>query len=61
MASVLASWRWLWRRDCIVASAGDLIMTGTPAGVGPVVAGDRMTAACAAVPGVLLTVDVTAP
>jgi fumarylpyruvate hydrolase len=41
----------IWKVDEIVShlsgfyhlAPGDLIMTGTPAGVGPVVAGDRIT------------------
>lgn len=45
---------------CFTLCPGDIIMTGTPAGVGPVVAGDRMTAAVEALPNLLLTVDVAA-
>lgn len=37
--------------------AGDLIFTGTPDGVGPVIAGDRMIAAAEGVPG--LTISIT--
>ncbi|MBL4613124.1 MAG: fumarylacetoacetate hydrolase family protein [Emcibacter sp.] len=38
-------------------SAGDLIYTGTPAGVGPVVAGDRITGSIANVANIELTID----
>jgi fumarylpyruvate hydrolase len=39
--------------------AGDLIYTGTPAGVGPVVPGDRITADIEGLPS--LTVTITSP
>lgn len=35
---------------------GDVIMTGTPAGVGPVVTGDVLEASCAGLPGLTVTV-----
>ncbi|GGE16218.1 5-carboxymethyl-2-hydroxymuconate isomerase [Primorskyibacter flagellatus] len=35
---------------------GDVILTGTPAGVGPVVPGDVLDASCAGLPGLTLTV-----
>ncbi len=34
--------------------AGDLLLTGTPAGVGPVAAGDVLEAKCAITPGLRL-------
>jgi fumarylpyruvate hydrolase len=39
--------------------AGDLIYTGTPAGVGPVVPGDLITAHIAGLPS--LTITITPP
>ena len=39
-------------------SAGDIIMTGTPAGVGAVVAGQRVTAGVEALPELRLAVDI---
>ena len=39
-------------------SAGDVIMTGTPAGVGAVVAGQRVTAGVEALPELRLAVDI---
>ena len=39
-------------------SAGDIIMTGTPAGVGAVVAGQRLTAGVEALPELRLAVDI---
>ena len=38
--------------------AGDIIMTGTPAGVGAVVAGQRVTAGVEALPELRLAVDI---
>ncbi len=39
---------------------GDLVFTGTPAGVGPVVAGNRLTAEAAGLPPLTVTVSATA-
>jgi fumarylpyruvate hydrolase len=43
----------------VTLGAGDLIFTGTPAGVGPVVAGDRIVAAVEGLPP--LTITITPP
>jgi fumarylpyruvate hydrolase len=43
----------------VTLGAGDLIFTGTPAGVGPVVAGDRIVAAVEGLPP--LTITITTP
>jgi fumarylpyruvate hydrolase len=43
----------------VTLGAGDLIFTGTPAGVGPVVAGDRLVAAVEGLPP--LTITITPP
>ncbi|MFM2354748.1 MAG: hypothetical protein RLZZ528_484 [Pseudomonadota bacterium] len=54
----------VWRVDEIIAhlstlyhlGPGDLILTGTPAGVGPVQRGDRLDAACDGLPGLSVTI-----